>query len=94
MESTSRQKAVAMHYSLNEFLPKVTAKGQGAIAQTIIRLANENGVFVHQSPELVSLLLQVDLDERIPLSLYLVVAELLAWVYALESGLSKHDAAS
>ena len=41
---------------------------------------------MHESPELVSLLMQVDLDQRIPPQLYVAVAELLAWLYRLESG--------
>ena len=44
------------------------------------------GVYVHQSPELVSLLLQVDIDQRIPPQLYVAVAELLAWLYRIERG--------
>ena len=46
----------------------------------------EAGVFVHESPELVSLLMQVDLDARIPPQLYVAVAELLAWLYRIEQG--------
>ena len=40
---------------------------------------------MHRSPELVRLLMRVDLDDRIPAELYLAVAELLAWVYQLEA---------
>jgi flagellar biosynthesis protein len=39
---------------------------------------------VHESQELVGLLMQVELDEHIPPQLYLAVAELLAWIYRLE----------
>ena len=46
----------------------------------------EAGVFVHESPELVALLMQVDLDARIPPELYVAVAELLAWLYSIEAG--------
>ena len=38
---------------------------------------------MHESRELVSLLMQVDLDQHIPPELYVVVAELLAWLYIL-----------
>lgn len=62
------------------------AKGQGRVAQTIIERAKEAGVFVHESPELVSLLMQVDLDQQIPSQLYRAVAELLAFIYLLEQG--------
>ena len=41
---------------------------------------------------MVSLLMQVDLDSRIPPELYQAVAELLAWLYRLESGLADKDA--
>jgi flagellar biosynthesis protein len=40
---------------------------------------------VHESRELVGLLMQVDLDAHIPPQLYVAVAELLAWLYRLES---------
>ena len=43
-------------------------------------------MFVHESEDLVGLLMQVELDENIPPQLYLAVAELLAWLYRLEKG--------
>lgn len=85
--SPMRQMAVAMAYQTGQAAPKVVAKGRGLIAQAIIERAREAGVYVHESPELVSLLMQVDLDQHIPPELYLAVAELLAWVYKLEHGL-------
>jgi flagellar biosynthesis protein len=42
-------------------------------------------VFVHESKELVALLMDVDLDRQIPPTLYRVIAELLAWLYHIES---------
>jgi flagellar biosynthesis protein len=80
----SRQLAVALAYQTGEAAPKVVAKGHGLIARAIIEKARSAGVYVHESPELVSLLMQVDLDQRIPPQLYLAVAELLAWLYRLE----------
>lgn len=56
------------------------------LAETIIERAKEAGVYVHESPELVSLLMQVDIDQHIPPDLYRAVAELLAWIYRLEHG--------
>ncbi len=77
--------AVALTYGQTDSAPRVVAKGRGIIADQIIQQAREHGVYVHESPELVSLLLQVDLDQRIPPQLYLAVSELLAWIYRLES---------
>ena len=76
--------AVALAYSAGDAAPRVVAKGRGLIARQIIDKAREAGVFVHESPEMLALLMQVDLDERIPPELYVAVAELLAWLYRME----------
>lgn len=81
-----RPMAVALAYSSHEPAPKVIAQGRGLIAQAIIERAREHGVYVHESEELVGLLMQVELDQHIPPQLYLAVAELLAWLYKLEHG--------
>lgn len=81
-----RQEAVALAYANGDAAPRVVAKGRGLIAEEIIARAHEAGVFVHESPELVGLLMQVDLDNHIPPQLYVAVAELLAWLYRLEGG--------
>jgi len=78
--------AVALAYRETDAAPRVVAKGRGLVAEEIIARAREHGVYVHQSPELVSLLLQVDIDQRIPPQLYVAVAELLAWLYRIERG--------
>ncbi len=84
--------AVALAYTQTDAAPRVVAKGRGILAEQIIARARESGVYVHESPELVSLLMQVDLDQRIPPQLYVAVAELLAWLYRLESGQPVIDA--
>ena len=76
--------AVALAYVTSDVAPRVVAKGRGVLAEQIISKAREHGVYVHESPELVSLLMQVDLDQHIPPQLYVAVAELLAWLYRLE----------
>ena len=83
--------AVALAYLAGQSAPKVVAKGSGLIAETIIERAREHGVFVHESKELVSLLMQVDLDQQIPPALYRAVAELLAWLYRIENMQSREQ---
>jgi flagellar biosynthesis protein len=83
-EAPNRSTAVAVRYDPKDAAPRVVAKGYGTIADTIIRTAREHGLYVHESPELVNLLMQVDLDAQIPPQLYVAIAELLAWIYALE----------
>ena len=79
-----RQMAVALAYRSHDPAPRVVAQGRGLIAQAIIERARQHGVYVHESKELVGLLMQVELDQHIPPQLYLAVAELLAWLYRLE----------
>ncbi|HCX34094.1 MAG TPA: flagellar biosynthesis protein [Rhodocyclaceae bacterium] len=81
-----RRDAVALAYGAGDAAPRVVAKGRGLIAEEIIERARAHGIYVHESPELVSLLMQVDVDARIPPELYLAVAELLAWLYRIEQG--------
>ncbi|MDQ9170814.1 EscU/YscU/HrcU family type III secretion system export apparatus switch protein [Oxalobacteraceae bacterium R-40] len=90
-KSNLPQHAVALAYQTGDLAPKVVAKGRGQIAEQIIERAREHGVFVHESKELVALLMQVDLDERIPPALYRAMAELLAWLYHIEHGQQPGD---
>jgi flagellar biosynthesis protein len=80
-----RQRAVALAYAAGSAAPTLVAKGRGLVAEQIIERAKEAGVFVHESKELVSLLMEVDLDGQIPPALYRAIAELLAWLYHIES---------
>lgn len=83
--SRRQQSAVALAYRDGDNAPKVVAKGNGLIAEQIIARAKEAGVFVHESKELVALLMEVDLDRQIPPGLYRAIAELLAWLYHIET---------
>lgn len=82
----TQREAVALAYRQTDAAPRVVARGRGLVAEEIIARAKEHGVYVHESPELVALLLQVDIDQHIPPQLYLAVAELLAWLYRVEKG--------
>lgn len=78
--------AVALRYDpKRDAAPEVVAKGRGLIAEAIVARAREAGVFVHESPQLVQLLMAVDLDSQIPPALYTAVAELLAWLWRLDA---------
>ncbi|KMY85945.1 Flagellar biosynthesis protein FlhB [Candidatus Paraburkholderia calva] len=87
MNQGHRKQATELVYEpgSREATPRVVAKGYELVAEMIVQRAKEAGVYVHDSPEMVSLLMQVDLDAHIPPALYQAVAELLAWVYRLEN---------
>lgn len=79
-----KQQAVALHYHQNgDGAPKVTATGQGGVAQAIMKRAREAGVPLVEDPDLVALLGKVPLGESVPPELYRAVAEVLAYVYRI-----------
>ena len=79
------RKAAALSYKQGYYAPVVVASGKGVVAEAIIACAHEAGVYVHESPELVKLLMQVDTDQYIPPELYRAVAEVLVWLYRMEN---------
>ena len=81
-----RRRAVALAYREGDDAPRVVAKGYGQIAERIIEEAGRQGIYVHDAPELVSLLMNLNLDDQIPPNLYQVIAELLVWVRQIADG--------
>jgi flagellar biosynthesis protein len=79
------QQAVALTYEAHSVAPRVVAKGEGLIAEAILNHARELGVPLKSEPEMVSLLMQLDLDDFIPPALYLAVAEILVWAYQTDA---------
>ena len=77
------QKAVALFYD-GKSTPTVTAKGTGAVAENIMAIAQEHGVPLCDNSALVELLVQLELGDEIPESLYLAVAYIIAFAYQLE----------
>ena len=79
--------AIALKYQPKlDNAPTVVAKGKGKMAEKIIEIARENNIYIHNDPDLIEVLSHLDLNEEIPPDLYIIVAELLAFVYSLNSG--------
>lgn len=82
-----QKKAVALKYRPRaDNAPKVIAKGKGKVAEKIIKIAREHNIHIEDDPDLIEVLSQLDINREIPPELYVVVAELLAFVYSLNSG--------
>ena len=85
-KKTVRQKAVALKYVPREDqAPKVTAKGSGLVAEKIIQLAKEHGVPIKEDLALIEVLSRLDIHQDVPPSVYVVVAEILSFVYAINN---------
>jgi flagellar biosynthesis protein len=74
--------AIALYYD-GKTTPRVTAKGQGHIAEEILALARAHNVPMYEDAALASLLARIDLGEKIPEKLYVAVAEVIAFAYRL-----------
>ena len=90
-QNQTKNLAISLKYSWgSNHAPKVTAKGQGWVAEKIIAMAEQQNIPIKKDKDLVALLEKVDVGREIPESLYKLVAELLAWVYQLKNEYSKN----
>jgi flagellar biosynthesis protein len=74
--------AVALHYNGNG-APRVVAKGGGDVAERIIETAREHNVPLQEDAALASTLARLDLGREIPRELYVAVAQVLAFAWAV-----------
>ncbi len=81
--AAGKNQSVALLYESNAVAPRVLAKGEGLLAEAILAKAQNSGIPLRAEPELVALLMQIELNDYIPPSLYMAVAEVIAWVYQL-----------
>jgi flagellar biosynthesis protein len=72
--------------------PVVTAKGEGALAEQILRVAFDRGVKVRTDADLAEVLRASELDREIPYAAYVAVAEILAYLYRANGAAGPHDA--
>ena len=79
-------KALALSYKRGvDSAPKITAKGRGALADKILAIARENNIPIKQDKTLLDALYRLEINEEIPEELYRVVAEVLAFIYRMNS---------
>ncbi|MBF0171442.1 MAG: EscU/YscU/HrcU family type III secretion system export apparatus switch protein [Nitrospinae bacterium] len=89
-DKPERKKAVALSYDrANDNAPRVAAKGAGFIAEKILELARLHNIPIREDRDLVETLAALDLNQEVPAHLYHVIAEVLAWVYKMNSQYGK-----
>ena len=79
--------AAALKYDIvKDMAPVLVAKGQDDMALRIIKVAEENGVFITENRELArALYVSVDLNREISAEFYDTVAEILALLYKMKN---------
>ena len=87
-----KRAAVALRYDVDrDRAPLVLASGRGPVADEILRIAEENKIPLYEDRELASLLAKLELDTEIPPELYILVAEVLFFVYKLDRMAEKRE---
>jgi flagellar biosynthesis protein len=82
--------ATALQYDAEkDKAPQVTASGQRKVAEQILAEARKHNIPIHKDPALVTALAGVNLGEEIPVELYHVVAEVLAYIYRVTNKYSE-----
>jgi len=77
------KQAVALFYD-GDSAPTVTAKGSGATAEEIIAIAQQNNITLCENEPLLELLMSLELGDHIPESLYIAIAQIVAFAYHLQ----------
>lgn len=88
----TRKTAIALRYNVDkDKAPLILATGRGPIAEEIMRVAEENQIPLYEDPELAQLLGKLELEAEIPPELYVLVAEVLFFVYQLDRMAEKRE---
>lgn len=77
------KKAVALQYD-GKNAPAVTATATGALAEEIIEIARQLGIPLFENDTLLQLLTEIGLGEEIPETLYLCIAQVIAFAYKIQ----------
>jgi flagellar biosynthesis protein len=77
------KQAAALHYD-GKNAPTITAAGGGELAEEIIALAREHGIPLFENADLLTLLMDIGLGEEIPETLYLCIAQVIAFAYKIQ----------
>ena len=80
--TSHRSLAVALHYS-GTGAPRIVAKGGGMVADNIIATARAHGIPLDEDAPLAGALSRVELGREIPRELYVAVAQVLAFAWAV-----------
>jgi len=87
-----KRAAVAMRYDVDrDKAPMILATGRGPIADEIIRVAEDNKIPLYEDTELAGLLSKLELDTEVPPELYVLVAEVLFFVFQLDRMAEKKE---
>jgi flagellar biosynthesis protein len=82
LNRSRRLQAAALQYDQERHeAPVIVAKGSSAVAERIIALAKKHDIPLQRDPELLQILMKLEINQEIPENVFHAVAEVLAMVY-------------
>lgn len=89
MKNNQEKQAIGLRYD-GQQAPHVSSRGVGETAEQILAMAKEEGLYIHEDPQLLERLLGLQTGEQIPPALYVVIAEILAYSFLLQGRYPEH----
>lgn len=82
--NTPPAKAIGISYHEGDSAPQVSAIGEGDMAQAIIDMANELGIYIHRDINLMAQLENLKEGEEVPRELFVIISTILSFSYLLQ----------
>lgn len=90
IEDKAELQAIALKYDVEkDKAPKIISVGEGHIAQSILKLAEEHQIPMYEDANVAGMLSKLKLNRKIPRSLFPIVAEILAVVFQMDKNATK-----
>ena len=86
------KKAAALRYQPDiDQTPTMIGAGSGKIAEQILEMAREHNIPIHKDSDLVEILSKLQLGDEIPPATYVVVAEILSFIYKMNQNAASQN---
>ena len=90
IEDKEELQAIALKYDVEkDKAPKIISVGEGHIAKSILKLAEEHQIPMYEDAKVAGMLSKLKLNRKIPRSLFPIVAEILAVVFQMDKNATK-----
>jgi flagellar biosynthesis protein len=77
------KKAASLQYD-GKNAPTITSAASGKLAEEIIEIAKQHGIPLFENEALLKLLVDIGVGEEIPETLYLCIAQVIAFAYKIQ----------
>lgn len=82
VHNTPDNGALSIYYD-GKNAPNLAMKGYNHLADLIIKKAKDEGILIHKDEHLFKRMEQMEIGEQIPPTMYVIIAELIAFSYIL-----------